>query len=55
MLELCPSWTGRSALSCVTDSALPRFVTAGTFRTRLSEKRTTAPGIARARWDTRRA
>ena len=33
------SWTGRSALSCVTDSALPHLTTSGTHRTRVSEMR----------------
>ena len=33
------SWTGRAAMSCSTDSSVPRFVTAGTRRTRVSEMR----------------
>jgi hypothetical protein len=33
------SWTGRSAMSFCTDSHVPTFVTAGTFRTRVSEMR----------------
>ena len=36
------SWTGRSALSSVTDSALPHLVTSGTHRTRVSEMRLAA-------------
>ncbi len=33
------SWKGRAAMSLVTDSAVPTFVTAGTRRTRVSEMR----------------
>ena len=40
------SWTGRSALSCATDSALPMLVTAGTRRTRVSEMRSPAAGAS---------
>ena len=42
------SWTGRSALSRTTDSALPQLVTAGTRKTRVSELRDVALGFARA-------
>ena len=38
------SWTGRSAMSCATDSALPHLVTSGTRRTRVSEMRLAAAG-----------
>ena len=40
------SWTGRSAMSCATDSALPHLVTAGTRRTRVSEMRLSAAGTS---------
>jgi hypothetical protein len=40
------SWTGRSAMSCATDSALPHLVTAGTRRTRVSEMRISAAGTS---------
>jgi hypothetical protein len=43
------SWTGRSALSCATDSALPHLVTAGTRRTRVSEMRLPAAGTRASR------
>ena len=43
------SWTGRSALSCATDSALPHLVTAGTRRTRVSEMRLPGAGARAAR------
>jgi hypothetical protein len=33
------SWTGRSALSSTTETVIPRFVTAGTRKTRVSEMR----------------
>jgi hypothetical protein len=52
--QIARSWTGRSALSFATDSALPLLVTAGTFRTRVSEMRGAAPGIVRARTFERR-
>jgi hypothetical protein len=45
------SWTGRAALSRVTDSALSTLVTAGTFKTRVSQARGFAPGGRRARGD----
>jgi hypothetical protein len=48
VLKLGRSWTGRSALSHATDSALPRLVVASTFRTRVSDLRDVAPGSARA-------
>jgi hypothetical protein len=41
------SWTGRAATSRVTDSGLPRLVTSGTHRTRVSEMRLPAPRSAR--------
>ena len=37
------SWTGRSAMSFCTDSHVSTFVTAGTFRTRVSEMRLSRP------------
>ena len=46
------SWTGRAALSRVTDSALSTLVTARTFTTRVSHARGKAPGWSRARWIT---
>ena len=33
------SWTGRSAMSCSTDSPVPSFVTSGARKTRVSEMR----------------
>jgi len=33
------SWKGRAAMSAMTDSAVPTFITAGTRRTRVSEMR----------------
>jgi hypothetical protein len=48
-MQIARSWIGRSALSYATDSALPLLVTAGTFRTRVSEMRGVASGMLRAR------
>lgn len=45
--DVVRSWTGRSALSRVTDSALPHLVTSGTHRTRVSEMRLAAGRRAR--------
>ncbi|HYC50642.1 MAG TPA: hypothetical protein VEB19_05965 [Gemmatimonadaceae bacterium] len=52
--QIARSWTGRSALSHATDSALPLLVTAGTFRTRVSGMRGIASGHVRARTFERR-
>ena len=41
------SWTGRSALSCATASAVSRYETAGTHRTRVSEMRLATARIGR--------
>jgi len=43
---LSPSWTGRSAMSLATDSALSRLVTAGTRKSRVSEMRDAAARAA---------
>jgi hypothetical protein len=42
------SWKGRCAMSLLTDSAIPTFVTAGTRRTRVSEMRSLARARRRA-------
>ena len=42
-----PSWTGRSALSSATDTALSRLATAGARKTRVSEMRIIAARAAR--------
>jgi hypothetical protein len=52
--DVARSWTGRSVVTSATDRARPRFATAGTHRTRVSEtrlfaSRTTTPRIERAR------
>lgn len=45
------AWTGRSALTSATTTALPHFATAGTRRTRVSEMRLSAPETSRGRSD----
>jgi hypothetical protein len=37
------SWTGRAVTSSATDSGVPRLVSSGTFRTRVSQMRVAAP------------
>ena len=46
------SWTGRSAVSRVTGSAVPTVVTSGNFRTRVSAVRGVAPVTGRAQRNT---
>ena len=45
------SWTGRAAMSSMTDTLVPRFVTAGTHRTRVSEMRLPAGTDSRSMFE----
>lgn len=49
VLHSARSWTGRAVTSAATDSEMSRLLVSGTFRTRVSAMRVTAPGTIRAR------